>query len=159
MRRSAFTFAAPPGLAVAGWPLVIGVDETWYLKPDAGQLLGSPANADDCAAQDVRPEELDIALGIAAIEAASLLTIRRPGATWAGLRSFVPDGELVIGWDGERAGGRPGLFWLAGQGGYGIQSAAGASALAAALLLGQALPDELLAEGVRPADFSPRRLG
>jgi hypothetical protein len=75
----------------------------------------------------VVPEELDIATGIAAIEADTTLTIRRPARTWAGLRSFAPDGELVIGWDAHR----PAFFWLAGQGGYGIQSAAGASQLAA----------------------------
>lgn len=152
-RRSAFTFDAPAGIDVGSWPLVVDVDERWYLKPDAGRLLGSPANADDCAPQDVRPEELDIALGIDAIQTATTLQIRRPAATWAGLRSFAPDGELLIGWD--RA--CPGLFWCAGQGGYGIQSAAGASALAAALWLGEALPVDLVAQGVDPAVFAPRR--
>ena len=152
-RRSAFTFDAPAGVDVSAWPLVVDVDERWYLKPDAGRLLGSPANADDCAPQDVRPEELDIALGIDAIQTATTLQIRRPTATWAGLRSFAPDGELLIGWD--RA--CPDLFWCAGQGGYGIQSAAGASALAAALWLGELLPTSLAAEGVDPAAFDPRR--
>jgi len=152
-RRSAFTFDGPAGVDVGGWPLAVDVDERWYLKPDAGRLLGSPANADDCAPQDVRPEELDIALGIDAIQAATTLQIRRPAATWAGLRSFAPDGELLIGRD--RA--CPGLFWCAGQGGYGIQSAAGASALAAALWLGEALPPALVAEGVAPRLFDPRR--
>lgn len=152
-RRSAFTFEPPPGLAVGHWPLVVDVDERWYFKPDAGRLLGSPANADDCAPQDVQPEELDIALGIDAIESATTLRIRRPTATWAGLRSFAPDGELLIGWDDAC----PGLFWCAGQGGYGIQSAAGASALAAALAMGDALPDDLAREGVDPAVFAPRR--
>lgn len=152
-RRSAFTFDAPAGVDVSAWPLVVDVDERWYLKPDAGRLLGSPANADDCAPQDVRPEELDIALGIDAIQTATTLQIRRPTATWAGLRSFAPDGELLIGWD--RA--CPDLFWCAGQGGYGIQSAAGASALAAALWLGESLPTSLAAEGVDPAAFDPRR--
>ena len=82
------------------------------------------------------------------------LTIRRPTSTWAGLRSFVPDGELVIGFDDAV----PGFFWLAGQGGYGIQSAAGASELAAALLLGTALPETLQCHGVEPAVSSPTRL-
>lgn len=153
-RRSAFTFRAPEGVATAGWPAVVGVDEGWYFKPDARQLLGSPANADDTVPHDVRPEELDIALGIHRIEAMTDLQIHRPTATWAGLRSFVPDGELVIGFDDAAAG----FFWLVGQGGYGIQSAAGASALAAALVCGQPLSASLLLEGVDPAAMAVLRL-
>lgn len=153
-RRSAFTFKAPEGMDVSGWPAVVGMDESYYFKPDAGQLLGSPANADPTVAHDVVPEELDIAMGIYQIESVSTLTIRRPGSTWAGLRSFVPDGEMVIGWDGAC----PGFFWLAAQGGYGIQSAAGASALADALLRDVALPAELVQQGVEAAVLSPARL-
>ncbi len=146
-RRSAFTFAAPPGVdraALAAWPLVASVDAEgagWYVKPDAGQLLGSPANADATVPHDVRPEELDIALAIDRIQTFTTLPITRPGATWAGLRSFVADGELVIGADDAV----PGFFWLVGQGGYGIQSAAGAAQLAAALLTGQPVPPALAA--------------
>ena len=153
-RRSAFTFRPPAGVDVSGWPMVADVDEAWYFKPDAGQLLGSPANADPVAPHDVQPEELDIALGIHRIEEATTLRIARPTATWAGLRSFVPDGEIVIGFDDACAG----FFWLAGQGGYGIQSAAGASALAASLVMGAPLPDELARHGVDAQVVAPRRL-
>lgn len=153
-RRSAFTFRPPEGVDVSAWPMVSDVDESWYFKPDAGQLLGSPANADPVAPHDVQPEELDIALGIHAIQEATTLDIRRPTATWAGLRSFVRDGEIVIGFDGAC----PGFFWLAAQGGYGIQSAAGASLLAASLIEGGVLPDELTRFGVDPAALSPARL-
>ncbi|APW39764.1 FAD-dependent oxidoreductase [Rhodoferax koreense] len=153
-RRSAFTFKAPEGVDASGWPAVVGVDESFYFKPDAGQLLGSPANADDTVPHDVVPEELDIAMGIHQIEQISTLSIRRPASTWAGLRSFVADGEMVIGFDAAC----PGFFWLAGQGGYGIQSAAGASALADALLRGGPLPGALQREGVDAAALSPGRL-
>jgi D-arginine dehydrogenase len=98
-RRSAFIFAPPPGLATAEWPMAIGADEDWYFIPDAGMLLGSPANADPVPPQDVQPEELDIALAIDRIETMTTLTIRRPTRTWAGLRSFVADGDLVGGFD------------------------------------------------------------
>ncbi|MGE8417907.1 NAD(P)/FAD-dependent oxidoreductase [Pseudomonas sp.] len=152
-RRSAFTFEGPQDQAFAQWPAVIGVDESFYFKPDAGQLLGSPANADPVAPQDVVPEELDVAIGIYNIEALTTLTIRRPSHTWAGLRSFVADGDLVIGRDPHN----PAFFWLAAQGGYGIQSAAGVSQLACALLLDQALPASLLREGVEPQRLSPAR--
>jgi D-arginine dehydrogenase len=153
-RRSAFTFKASEGMDVSGWPAVVGVDESYYFKPDAGQLLGSPANADPTVPHDVVPEELDIALGIHQIETVTTLAIRRPASTWAGLRSFVRDGEMVIGWD-EHC---PGFFWLAGQGGYGIQSAAGASELAASLLCGKPLPPELARHGVDPRVLAPQRL-
>ena len=133
---------------------MIGADESWYFKPDAGQLLGSPANADPVPPHDVQPEEMDIALGIDAIQRHSTLQIRRPRRTWAGLRSFSPDSELVIGDDLAM----PGFFWLAGQGGYGIQSAPGASELAASLLRGEPLPADCAAEGVDVAALSPARL-
>lgn len=153
-RRSAFTFAAPAGIDARAWPTVADIDQAWYFKPDAGQLLGSPANADPVAAHDVVAEEMDIALGIHGIEQHTSLTIRRPQRTWAGLRTFASDGELVIGFD-ETC---PGLFWLAGQGGYGIQSAQGAAQLAASLLLAQPLPAALQANGVQAAAMRPGRL-
>lgn len=153
-RRSAFSFHAPAGTDASGWPGVVDIEERWYFKPDAGRLLGSPANADPTHPHDVQPEELDIALGIHGIEQATTLQIRRPASTWAGLRTFAPDGEIVIGSDDAR----PGFFWLAGQGGYGLQSAAGASELAAALVQGRPLPEALAAEGVQPAAVAPRRL-
>lgn len=152
-RRTAFTFRAPDGVDASGWPTVAGIDESWYFKPESGQLLGSPANADDMHPHDVVPEELDVATGIWRIEQATTLTIRRPTATWAGLRTFAPDGEMVIGWDGKVAG----FFWLAGQGGYGIQSAAGASELAACLLTGQSITESLAAQDVDAAALSPQR--
>jgi len=153
-RRSAFSFDAPAGLDHRGWPAVSGVDDSWYFKPDAGQLLGSPANADPVPAHDVLPEALDIAQGIANIEQRTTLAIRRPRRTWAGLRTFAPDGELVIGFDPLANG----FFWLAGQGGYGIQSAAGAAMLAEALITGAPLPEALVHEGVDPALMAPARL-
>jgi D-arginine dehydrogenase len=130
-RRSAFVFDPPAGLAVGDWPLVVDIDETFYVKPEAGLLLGSPANADPVPPHDVMPEELDIATAIHRIEAATTLTIRRPRRSWAGLRSFVPDGSLVIGAEP----GEPAFVWLAGQGGYGIQSSPAAGELAVALAL------------------------
>lgn len=155
-RRSAFTFSAPEGLDATHWPAIISADENWYIKPDAGQLLGSPANADPVAPHDVVSEELDIATGIWHIEEATTLQIRRPSHTWAGLRSFVADGELVIGWD---ASPTPvaGFFWVAAQGGYGIQSAAGYSLLARNLLLGEMLDASLAQQKVNVGAVSPSR--
>lgn len=153
-RRTAFTFKPPENMEVGKWPLVATVAENFYFKPDAGVLLGSPANADATVAHDVVPEELDVATGIHHIESATTLTIPRPLRTWAGLRSFVADGEMVIGWD-DRCDN---FLWLAGQGGYGIQSSPGASELAASLILGLPLSDELARSAVDTNVLSPLRL-
>ncbi|MDQ6680548.1 MAG: FAD-binding oxidoreductase [Pseudomonadota bacterium] len=153
-RRSAFMFAAPPGLDFARWPLFIGADESWYVKPDAGQLLGSPANADPTLPQDVQPEELDIAIGIGQIEAMTTLKIVRPTRVWAGLRSFVADGDLVGGFDPAL----PGFFWIAAQGGYGIQTSAAMGEACAALAVGAAIPQHISRFGLSEAMLSPSRL-
>src|SRR5690606_37026271 len=131
-RRSAFVFQAPPACTMEHWPMVIGASEDWYLKPDAGLLLGSPANADPVEPQDIQPEELDIAMGIHRISEMTTLEIRRPSRTWAGLRSFVADGGLVGGLDAHA----PGFFWVAAQGGYGIQTCAAMGEACAALARG-----------------------
>ena len=117
-RRSAMVFDPPDGVDISKWPCVIGIAEDFYFKPDAGLLLGSPANADPVAPHDVLPEEIDIAMAIDRIEAATTLRIRRPRRTWAGLRSFVASGEIVVREDD--ANGQ--FIWGAALGGYGIQT-------------------------------------
>ena len=153
-RRSAFIFAPPEGSSVAHWPMVFGADEGWYIKPDAGMLLGSPANADPVEPQDVQPEELDIAFAIHRIEEATTLAIRRPTRTWAGLRSFVADGDLVGGFDP----GAPGFFWVAAQGGYGIQTSAAMGEACAALARGLPLPERIARFGLTAEMLGPQRL-
>ncbi len=152
-RRSALLFDPPAGLPTADWPLVASADESFYFKPDAGRLFGTPANQDPTHPQDVQPEEIDIAIAIDRIEANTTMTVR-PRRTWAGLRSFVGDGEMVGGFDPQV----PGLFWCAGQGGYGIQSSPAMSEACAAIVIGEALPAALLRAGLTTARLSPERL-
>ncbi len=154
-RRAAFIFAAPEGLDIHHWPMLVSLDESFYMKPDAGMFLGSPANADPVEPHDVQPEELDIAMGIYQIEEATTLSIRRPTRTWAGLRSFVSDGDLLSGFDPKVAG----LFWVAGQGGYGIQTSPAMGQASAALVRGLPLPEPLTRFGLEAAMLSPARLG
>jgi D-arginine dehydrogenase len=154
-RRSAFLFEGPEGMPTASWPAVIAIDESWYFKPDAGLLLGSPANADPVEAHDVVAEEFDVALGIHHIEQATSIQIRRPRSTWAGLRSFVADGEPVCGFDPEV----PGFFWAAAVGGYGIQTSPAFGRLCAALIQGRDMPPEVAVLGLEPQDLSPARHG
>ncbi len=152
MRRTAVLLPAPPGHDIRHWPLVVDVDEAFYFKPDAGQLLLSPANEDPMPPCDVMPEELDVALAVDRFERATTMQVERISHRWAGLRSFVADRSPVAGFDADVDG----LFWLAGQGGYGIQMAPGLARLAAGLLTGTAWPD---APAVAAAEVSPSRPG
>jgi D-arginine dehydrogenase len=151
-RRSIFTFAPPGDVDTSHWPMFGGLGDSWYVKPDAGMLLGSPANADPVEPQDVQPEELDIAIAIDRIEAATTLVVR-PRRRWAGLRSFVADGDLVGGF----ADDAPGFFWLAAQGGYGIQTAAAMGEASAAIVRGEPLPARLAAVGLSAEALAPSR--
>jgi len=153
-RRSALIFEPPIGLNCAEWPMTIGIDESWYIKPDAGKLLGSPANADPVAPHDVQPEELDIAMAIDRIQTMTTLEIRRPLRTWAGLRSFVADGDLVAGFDPQVEN----FFWVAAQGGYGIQTSAAMGECCAALARHQELPSHATSYGLTQSMLSPHRL-
>jgi D-arginine dehydrogenase len=82
------------------------------------------------------------------------LTVRRPTRTWAGLRSFVEDGDLVGGFDPDV----PGFFWVAAQGGYGIQTSAAMGEACAALARGLPLPERIAAFGLTADMLSPARL-
>ncbi len=152
-RRTAFTFDAPQDLDLTHLPMVIDFDESFYFKPEVGQFLGSLADETPSPPCDAQPEEIDVATAVERIEAASTLTIRRIKNKWAGLRSFVADKTLVAGYDPKIEG----FFWLAGQGGYGIQTAAAAGRLAAGLALGKGLPADVAELGVSEAALSPTR--
>lgn len=153
LRRTLVTIDAPPGQDIRDWPMVIGADEDFYFKPDAGQLLLSPANEDPMPPCDVAPDELDVALAVDRFERATTLVVQRVIRRWAGLRSFVVYRTPVVGFDAQAEG----FFWLAGQGGYGIQTAPAMARAAAALLMGQSLATDLIAEGVDVAALSPLR--
>jgi D-arginine dehydrogenase len=152
-RRTAFTFDSPPGLDLAPLPMLIDFDESFYFKPEVGQFLGSLADETPSPPCDAQPEEIDVATAVERIETASTLTIRRIKNKWAGLRSFVADKNLVVGYDPRIEG----FFWLAGQGGYGIQTAAAAGRLATSLALGKGLPADIIELGVSEAALSPGR--
>ncbi len=154
MRRTAFTCDAPAGCDISGWPMVIDAQEGFYMKPDAGMLLVSPANEDPVGPQDVQPEELDVAIAVDRMETATTMQIRQVRRKWAGLRSFVEDRTPVAGF----APDAPGFFFLAGQGGYGIQTAPAMGELVAALVQGQPIPAHMAALGVTAANVSVGRL-
>ena len=153
-RRTAFLFEPPAGVEIRDWPLVIGADEDFYFKPDAGMILGSPADETPSAPTDAQPEELDIALAVDRIQTVTDLTVRRLLRRWAGLRTFAPDKTPVAGFDPAADG----FFWLAGQGGYGFQTAPALGWTAAQLLLRDAVPAAIEDYGVTAAALAPARL-
>ena len=153
-RRTALLVDPPAGTDPRGWPMAIDIDEHWYVKPDAGRLLLSPADATPSAPCDAQPEEIDIAIAIDRVQRALDLPVRRIVQKWAGLRSFLPDGVPVAGFDD----GARGFFWLAGQGGYGIQTAPALARATAALLMQRPLPADILAEGVTASALDPARI-
>lgn len=158
LRRSALTFDAPHiddfAKTFRHWPMVFDAHEQFYFKPDAAQLMASPADAHPSEPTDARPEDIDIATAIWRINEATRLNIARPRHTWAGLRTFAPDGELCIGPDACV----PQFWWVAALGGYGMQTAPAVGALAASWILNQPLPAHLRAENIQPAALSPTRL-
>lgn len=115
------------------WPMVLGAGETWYMKPDAGALIVSPAEEDPAEPHDAWAHDLVIAEALDRWEGAVTARAARPLATWAGLRTFTPDRALAIGPDPAE----PRFLWCAGQGGYGFQTAPAASALLADRLAGR----------------------
>lgn len=150
-RRSMARIEAPGGQDVRAWPMFFGAGETWYAKPDAGQLIVSPADEDPSKPMDAWPEDMILAEGLARYQDVVTEPVTRPTATWAGLRTFAPDRTLVLG----PAPTDPGFIWSAGQGGYGFQTAPAAGALVAALTCGFApdLPSDIVS-ALSPARFS-----
>jgi D-arginine dehydrogenase len=137
-RRTMVQLRTDP-LADAGLPHVADISGEFYFKPEpGGRLWLSPHDETPVDPHDVQPEELDVALAIDRFEHVVDWRVAAVERRWAGLRSFAPDRLPAYGFEP----GRGDFFWCAGQGGFGIQTAPAAAALAAGLLL-----------GAQPADF------
>jgi D-arginine dehydrogenase len=149
-RRTIITFPAPPDLDVASWPLTADLSHELYFAPESAGLFASPMDQDPMAPCDVRPDDLMVARTIERLRrVAPELVPRTILRKWAGLRTFAPDEAMVIGEDPTIKG----FFWLAGQGGSGIESSPAVGRIAA----------DLIAEGhtelFDPGAVSPVRFG
>jgi D-arginine dehydrogenase len=137
----------PPGTGLL--PMVCEAADRWYFKADGTNLLVSPADETPAEPGDARPDELDVALALERVEEVTGLGLRSVVTSWAGLRSFVPDRRPVVGaWPDH-----PGFWFVAAQGGSGIETAPALSALAAAVIT-----DSLSDVPLDPADLAPTRL-
>lgn len=151
MRRTAFM--VPGSEELSRLPMVVGVGNDYYFRPDATQFLCSLSEEEPSEPTDPKPRMEDVALAIDRINEATTLEIRSVNSQWTGLRSFAPDREFVIGEDPEA----PGFFWLVGQGGSGIMTSPGFGALVASQVLGEGIPALLAEAGVDPVAMSPVR--
>ncbi len=156
MRRSMARIPAPGGHDVSGWPMLFGPGEDWYAKPDAGALIVSPAEEHPMDPHDAWADDMVLAEGLARYEEMVTEPVTRLLASWAGLRSFLPDRAPALG----RDPGHPSFIWVAGQGGYGFQSAPAASQLVADLVAGRTpAVDAATVAAVDPGRFSNARNG
>ena len=153
LRRTVITFDVP--VDVTGWPFTKTVGPGFYIEPEgSGRLLASPMDEGESAPCDAQPEEEDVALAAWRVEEATTLTVPRLASKWAGLRSFAPDRLPVAGFDPAASG----FFWLAGQGGFGLQTSPAMALAVEALVAGSAWPEELRAVGVTPQMLAVERL-
>ena len=149
-RRTIIAVDPPPGWDGA-WPFAHSVAGDFYMLAEAGRLLVSPVDevADDPC--DAQPEDYDIALAADRLEHYTSLRVTRIAHRWAGLRTFTADRVPTAGF----APGAPGFFWLAGQGGYGLQTAPAMAEIVEALITGALWPAGLAAS---PEQIRPERL-
>ena len=153
-RRTVIVFDPPTDVVVGPWPAAADCEEQFYFKPEVGRVLASPADETPVPPQDIQPEEIDQALVADRVEKASLLKVERIVQSWAGLRSFVPDKNPVVGFGPDAEG----FFWLAGQGGYGIQTSFAMGMTASALVRGEDVPEKVASFGVTKDHLGPARL-
>jgi D-arginine dehydrogenase len=148
-RRTIITFDAPEGLDLASWPFTKTVGEDLYFAPESGRLFASPMDevpSDPC---DAQPEDYEVALAAQRVEERTTMQVRRVAHKWAGLRTFTRDRMPAAGFAAENEG----FFWLAGQGGSGLQTSPMMAAAAASMITGTPWP----LQSVSVEELSPRR--
>ncbi|MFZ1742676.1 MAG: FAD-dependent oxidoreductase [Pontixanthobacter sp.] len=155
LRRTIISFAAPEGQNVIDWPFTKTIGPGFYMRPEgSSRLLASALDETLMEPCDAVTDEMDIAIAADQVQQGTDIAIRRIEHSWAGLRSFAPDGHPVVGYDDAA----PGFFWLAGQGGFGLQTSPALSRAAKALVYGLDWPSDLAGMGITPADIGLARL-
>ena len=153
-RRTIIVVDPPAGEDVRSWAFVRTIADEFYMLPEGGRLMASATEEVDCDPCDAFPEEYDVAFAAYRLEQYTTLAVKRIQHNWAGLRTFASDRVPAVGF----APDAPGFFWLAGQGGYGLQSAPAMAEAAEALVTGAAWPEGLSRLGVEPDQIRPERL-
>ena len=149
-RRTIITFDAPPGTALDGLPFAKTVGDELYFAPESGRLFASPMDEVPSAPCDAQPDDYEIALAAFRMEERTTVKIARIHSKWAGLRSFTPDRHPAVGFAAEADG----FFWLAGQGGFGLQTSPAMARIAESLIAGAPWPvTDVAAEELSPVRF------
>jgi D-arginine dehydrogenase len=154
LRRTIIVLDPPTGSDVRGWPFVKSAVDDFYILPEGGRLMASPVDEVADEPCDARPEEYDVALAAWKVEQYTTLSVARIAHRWAGLRTFTADRVPAAGFAPDASG----FFWLAGQGGYGLQTAPAMAAAAETLATGAPWPAGLAELGVTPENIGPERL-
>ena len=148
-RRTIITFDAPPEVRLDGLPFTKTVGDELYFAPESGRLFASPMDevpSDPC---DAQPDEYEIALAAARMQERTIVEVRTIHSKWAGLRTFTPDRRPAVGFAADAEG----FFWLAGQGGAGLQTSPAIARIVESLVVGEAWP----VDGVKADELSPKR--
>jgi D-arginine dehydrogenase len=148
-RRTIITFDAPAGADLSGWPFTKTVKDELYFAPESGRLFASPMDEVPSDPTDAQPDEYEVALAAYRMEERTIVTIGRIHSRWAGLRTFTPDKHPAVGF----ATDADGFFWLAGQGGFGLQTSPAMAAIVASMISGGPWP----VSDVSPTDLEPGR--
>lgn len=148
-RRTIITFDAPVGTDLDELPFAKTVGDELYFAPESGRLFASPMDevpSDPC---DAQPDEYEVALAAHRMEERTVVKVERIHSRWAGLRTFTPDRHPAAGFAKDAEG----FFWLAGQGGFGLQTSPAMSRIAASLTFGTSWP----AMDISAGDLNPGR--
>jgi len=129
-RRTIITFDAPPGTDLDRLPFAKTVGDELYFAPESGRLFASPMDEVPSDPTDAQPDEYEVALAAHRMAERTTVEVRQIHSKWAGLRSFTPDNHPAAGF----APGAEGFFWLAGQGGFGLQTSPAMAAIVESLI-------------------------
>lgn len=149
LRRTIITFDVPAGTRLDGLPFAKTIGDELYFAPESGRLFASPMDEVPTAPCDAQPDEYEVALAAERIEERTTITVSRIHSRWAGLRTFAPDRQPVVGFAPEVEG----FFWLAGQGGAGLQTSPAIAEMVESLVTGAKWP----VPSVTAAELSPAR--
>jgi D-arginine dehydrogenase len=148
-RRTIITFDAPPGTDLEHLPFAKTVDDELYFAPESGRMFASPMDEVPSDPTDAQPEEYEVALAAHRMAERTTVEVRQIHSKWAGLRTFTPDHHPAAGFAAEANG----FFWLAGQGGFGLQTSPAMAAIVESLIAETSWP----VADVTAADLAPGR--
>lgn len=149
-RRTIITFDAPPGANLDGLPFAKTIPDELYFAPESGRLFASPMDEVPSEPTDAQPDEYEVALAAHRMEERTTVQVRQIHSKWAGLRTFTADRHPAVGFAPDAEG----FFWLAGQGGFGLQTSPAIARITASLIVGEPWPiAEVSAEELSPARF------